>query len=299
MLSAGGRRLLLEHARGAGHKSLTHETANVAADERATGLVGRRYIGRLVHGDRAQRGFTSGELNQTLKSEPLVGRLKRYERGQAAGAAKVDHVMTGMGDSQYRKRLSASEIERAAHILRSAWENLPAAHRSLLEAIGASQWQVVNEPLGGAVDGFLRSAGHRTLPSLVQRKLDLAQGVWLQELQIVLIDIGHAKLSGIDRSTYEWFLARTVWHEWGHALSVARCSGEDLAAGPRLLDLAPAGVREGIRKAGYRSTDYTPELVAEIYALLMARRQRKASGRPSWLDDKIYNLVKRVTGWSD
>jgi hypothetical protein len=53
------------------------------------------------------------------------------------------------------------------------------------------------------------------------------------------------------------------------------------------------------RKAGYRSTDYTHELVAEIYALLVARRQRKASGRPSWLNDEIYNLVKRVTGWSD
>lgn len=207
--------------------------------------------------------------------------------------------MAGMGDSQYRKLLSASEIERTAHILQSAWESLPSAHRTLLEAIGASQWQVVNEPLGGAVDGFLRSAGQHTLPSLVQRKLDLAQGVWLQELRIVLIDAGHAKLSGIDRSTYEWFLARTAWHEWGHALSVARCSGEDIAAGTRLLDLAPAGVREGIRKAGYRSTDYTHELVVEIYALLMARRQGKTFGRPPWLDDEIYNLVKKVTGWSD
>ena len=58
-------------------------------------------------------------------------------------------------------------------------------------------------------------------------------------------------------------------------------------------------IREGIRKAGYRSTDYTHELVAEIYALLMARRRRKASGRPPWLNDEIYNLVKRLTGWSD
>jgi hypothetical protein len=207
--------------------------------------------------------------------------------------------MTGVGDSQHRKQLSASEMERATHVLRSAWESLPPAHRRLLEAIGASQWQVVNEPLGGAVDGFLRSAGHRTLPSSVQRKLDLAQGVWLQELRIILIDAGHAKLIGIDTPTYEWFLARTAWHEWGHALSVARCSQEDVAAGTRLLGLAPPGVSEGIRKAGYLSRDYTHELVAEIYALLMARRQRKASGRPPWLNDEIYNLVKRVTGWSD
>lgn len=80
---------------------------------------------------------------------------------------------------------------------------------------------------------------------------------------------------------------------------MARCSRDDVAAGTRLLGLAPAGIREGIRRAGYGSTDYTHELVAEIYALLMARRQRKASGRPPWLSDEIYSLVKRVTGWSD
>jgi hypothetical protein len=188
--------------------------------------------------------------------------------------------MTGMGDSQRRKRLSASEIERAARVLQSAWESLPSTHRTLLEAIGASQWQVVNEPLGGVVDGFLRSAGHRMLPQSAHRKLNLAQGVWLQELRIILIDAGHTKLVGIDTPTYEWFLARTAWHEWRHALSVARYSQEDVTAGTRLLGLAPGGVRDGIRGAGYRSTDYTHELVADIYALLMARRQRKASGRP-------------------
>jgi hypothetical protein len=63
--------------------------------------------------------------------------------------------------------------------------------------------------------------------------------------------------------------------------------------------LAPDGVREGILGASYRPGDYTHELVAETYALLMARRRRKASGKPPWLDDDIYNLVKRVTGWSD
>ncbi len=78
-----------------------------------------------------------------------------------------------------------------------------------------------------------------------------------------------------------------------------RAGLSSIAAGGRLLDLAPDGIREGIRGASYRSNDYTHELVAETYALLMARRRRKASGRPPWLDDEIYNLVKRVTGWSD
>lgn len=80
---------------------------------------------------------------------------------------------------------------------------------------------------------------------------------------------------------------------------MTRCSPEDVAAGARLLDLAPEGVREGIRGGGYRVTEYTHELVAETYALLMARRHRKGFGKPPWLDDEIYSLVKRVTGWSD
>lgn len=132
-----------------------------------------------------------------------------------------------------------------------------------------------------------------------RRKLDLALGVWLQELRIILIDVGHAKLAFLDQATREAFIARTAWHEWGHALSVVRCSQEDIAAGPKLLDLAPPGIRETIRQAGYRASDYTHELVAETYALLLARRRRDATGRPSWLDSEIYNLVKRVTDWSD
>jgi hypothetical protein len=195
--------------------------------------------------------------------------------------------------------LSASEVERAERVLHLAWLSLPPAHRALLEAIGASQWQVVDQPLGAAVDGFLRSAGHRALSPSAQRKLDPALGVWIQELRIILVHAGHAKLADLDKATYEAFIARTAWHEWGHALSVVRCSQEDIAAGRKLLDLAPVGIREGVRGAGYRSNNYTHELVAETYALLMARRRRKASGKPPWLDDKIYNLVKRVTGWSD
>jgi hypothetical protein len=192
----------------------------------------------------------------------------------------------------------ASGIERAERVLRLAWLNLPPRHRALLESIGASQWQVVDQSLGAAVNGFLLSTGHQALSSSARRGLDLALGVWIQELRIILVHAGHPKLTGLDDTTYEAFIARTAWHEWGHALSIVRCSQEDVAAGPRLLDLAPDGVREGVRRAGYRSNNYTHELVAETYALLMARRRRKASGKPPWLDDEIYSLVKRVTGWS-
>ena len=207
--------------------------------------------------------------------------------------------MTGESDSQRRKHLSTAEAERANQVVQLAWLSLTPAHRALLEAIGASQWQVVDQPLGAAVDELFRSAGHAALVPSAQSKLDRALGVWLRELRIILVDAGHAKLAGLDGRTYEAFIARTAWHEWGHALSVVRCSREDIAAGHGLLDLAPVGIREGIRGAGYRSSDYTHELVAEKYALLMARRRRKASGRPQWLDDEIYDLVRRGTGWSD
>lgn len=204
-----------------------------------------------------------------------------------------------MTDRERPTQPDASEIERVERVVRLAWLNLPAPHRTLLEAIGASQWQVIDQPTGAVVDGLLRSAGHRALPASAQRALNLALGVWIQELRIILVQAGHPKLAGLDDATYETFIARTAWHGWGHALSVTRCTREDIASGRKLLDLAPLGIREGIRGAGYRSDNYTHELVAETYALLMARRQRSASGRPPWLNDEIYNLVMRVTGWSD
>ena len=157
----------------------------------------------------------------------------------------------------------------------------------------------MDEPLGGVVEGFLRSGGHPALDRAARGELDRALGVWLPVLRIMLIDVGHAKLAGLDRGTYEAFIARIAWHEWGHALGVERCSQEDIAAGERLLGLVPEGVREVIRRGGYPRSQYTHELVAEVYALLVARRRRGSVGKPSWLEKEIYDLMRRVTGWSE
>lgn len=183
--------------------------------------------------------------------------------------------------------------------MRMAWHSLPSAHRGLLESIGASQWQIIGERLGVSVDGFLRSAGHRGLARPARIAMDWAIAVWVSDLRIVLVNVGHPALVGLDQAAYEEFVSRTAWHEWGHALGMTRCSREDVAAGSRLLDIAPEGVREGIRSSGYRANEYTHELVAETYAPLMARRHRKIHGKPRWLDDEIYSLMKRATGWSD
>jgi hypothetical protein len=82
-------------------------------------------------------------------------------------------------------------------------------------------------------------------------------------------------------------------------LSIGLCSAEDVSEGRRLLELAPEGVRESIRKGGYRATEYTHELVANVYALLMTRRRQDFLERPQWLNEEIYKLVVRVTGWRE
>jgi hypothetical protein len=187
----------------------------------------------------------------------------------------------------------------AGKIVQKAWENLPLAHRSLLESIGASQWKIVTRPLGGAADDFLRSAGHQGLSGAAQARLDAALAVWIKQLRIVLINEHHPKLTGLDTAAREQFIAYLAWHEWGHALSIERCTSEDVAAGSKLLDLAPPGVREVIRTAGYRKADYTHEVVAETYAMLMTRRLREGSGQPPWLDDEIYNRLVRMTEWNE
>lgn len=187
----------------------------------------------------------------------------------------------------------------AQEIIRLAWESLPAADRALLEAIGASEWQVTTGPLGDSVHALLRSAGHLGLADAQREHLNKALGVWLRELRIVLIWADHPKLEGLDQPSREAFLSRIAWHEWAHALSVVRCTDEDVAAGERLLALAPEGVRRRIRDAGYPRKDLTYEVVAESYALLMVRRLAGRRGRPSWLNQEIYGLLARVTGWSD
>jgi hypothetical protein len=187
------------------------------------------------------------------------------------------------------------EVERIVDL---AWESLPLPHRKLLESIGASQRCVVEEPLGGAVDSFRLSAGLRGLSRQAKLRLVPAFGVWVQELGIVLVNAAHPALVGLSDVATERFVARLAWHEWGHALSVTRCSRDDVFAGRKLLARCPQGVREDIRSAGYGPQSYTHEVIAETYALLMERRVRGESGQPPWLDNEIYSVLKRVTVWT-
>jgi hypothetical protein len=182
-----------------------------------------------------------------------------------------------------------------------AMASLPAPYRSLLEragALGALEYAVVDQPIGEAVDHFRQSAGLEPLPGWERRRLADGFGVWIRDLSVILVRGDHPRLQGLESAAAEQFIARVVWHEVGHALSVARCSWQDTRRGRRLLELCPDGIAEDIRAAKYGVPSYTHEVVAEIFAILMERRQRGQGGRPEWLDPEIYDLICRVTGWT-
>ena len=88
------------------------------------------------------------------------------------------------------------------------------------------------------------------------------------------------------------------WHEWGHALSIDRASPADIDTGDRYLERLPAPLAKFVRESGYRRREYTHEIVAEIYSMLMTRRQLGETGRPPWLDEEVYELVRKVAGWN-
>lgn len=123
-----------------------------------------------------------------------------------------------------------------------------------------------------------------------------ALALWVPDLRVVLINEGHSAFDGLDDSTFTYDLSRVAWHEWGHALSIDRADEADIAAGERYLALLPDGLAEFIRQAGYRRREYTHEVVAEIYAILMILRRQGKTGRPPWLHPEVYELVRRVAG---
>lgn len=200
---------------------------------------------------------------------------------------------------QKHSRGSAERGLRALQVLQMAWGDLPPSHRGLLESIGAAGFEAVGQSLDTAVDELLTAAGELKSHERRNPMLAMAAGVWVPRLRVVLINFAHPALEGLDETSYERAIAHIAWHVWAHALSLNRATDEDVAAGPMLLNEAPEGISERIRQSGYRRDEFTHELVAECYALLMARRRRGSSSQPNWLSDRIWTLMGRVTGWTE
>jgi hypothetical protein len=68
--------------------------------------------------------------------------------------------------------------------------------------------------------------------------------------------------------------------------------------GPQLLGLVPAPLPKTSVALNTVSASTPTRSVAEVYALLTGRRRRGGTGRPEWLCEKIYELVRRVVGWN-
>jgi hypothetical protein len=192
----------------------------------------------------------------------------------------------------------AERLAFAKRVVDRAWADLPPADRSLLEAIRAEQRDATVRPLGIYTDDLRRSAGYASFPAAERQRQDAAAGLWIPELRLVLINVAHRSFRDLDQNSLGWALARVAWHEWGHALAFHRATSEDVSRGQELLALAPPSMAENVRSADYRQREYTHEIVAEVYALLINRRRRGATGRPPWLSTEIYELVRRVVGWN-
>jgi len=184
----------------------------------------------------------------------------------------------------------------ANDIVRRAWRDLPPRDRVLLEAICADQWKVCKRELGTYTDELLRSADRGSLSAEEIARANDALALWVPELRVMLINDGHPAFDGLDGPTLTYDLSRVAWHEWGHALSLDRAGEEDIAAGERYVELLPEGLAKLVRQAGYRRREYTHEVVAEIYAILMIRRRQGKTERPPWLHPEVYELVRRVAG---
>jgi hypothetical protein len=186
----------------------------------------------------------------------------------------------------------------ANDIVREAWRELPRGDRDLLKEISADQWRVCGRALGTYTDELLRSAGAGSLPESEIARANDALALWVPDLRVVLINERHSAFDGLDGPTLAYDLSRVAWHEWGHALSLDRAGERDIAAGERYVELLPKALARLVREAGYRRREYTHEVAAEIYAMLMTRRRQGKTGRPPWLHSEVYELVRRVAGWN-
>jgi hypothetical protein len=178
----------------------------------------------------------------------------------------------------------------ADELVQYAWDVLPADDKRLLAECGAHEWKVVARDVADEAAELLCSAGY-DLPTQAAAG---ALATWVPTLSLILVDERHPLIVTADPSTRQALLTWAAWHEWGHALSRRGLPMHDPGEGERLLRIAPEGIKERIRRAGYARSEFIHELSAETYAVLMRER---AAGRPTpppWLPDELCQLVMTI-----
>lgn len=80
-----------------------------------------------------------------------------------------------------------------AELVQLAWDVPPSGHRQLLTQAGASEREVVGEPLGDAVAARLRSADEPVPSEPDTTAGNEALGMWVPSLRLVLINEMHRR----------------------------------------------------------------------------------------------------------
>lgn len=188
-----------------------------------------------------------------------------------------------------------SRSDRLLREIRRARVELPAEHRNLLEQIGAQEGVIDDWPRG--VQNLYRSI-LKTPPS--EAVLARAAAAWLDGLRTVVFNgpFMHEAVVGLNAKTREKVVAYLAWHEYGHALSLTRSTREQREDGVRLLGLLSDGLRGSIDyPGGYGRFEVFDEVIATVYATMVARIRTDGYGMPRFLHPEVFQAFKEVIPW--
>jgi hypothetical protein len=189
----------------------------------------------------------------------------------------------------------AGDTARLLREIRSGRSQLPAAHRNLLTQISTREIAIDDWPEG--LQDLYRSINEQP-PGTAE--LAGAAAVWLDDLRTVAFNASllHELTNGLSDESREEVVARISWHEYGHALSLTMSTAEQRNDGVRLLNHLPDGMRKAIDYPGsYRRLQVFDEVIATLYALMIARVRTKGYGPPEFLHSDVFDAFKEVIPW--
>jgi hypothetical protein len=179
--------------------------------------------------------------------------------------------------------------------VRRARARLPAAHRALLDELRTQEAAIDHWP--GGVQDLYRSIGQAPPPAPA---LVGAAAVWLDGLRTVVFNAAllHETCLGLTDEARGELIASIAWHEYGHALSLARSTPEQRDRGEQLLARLPEGMRAAIDYPGsYRRSEVFDEIMATVYAVMIARVRTHGYGVPAFLHPDVVHEFMEVIPW--